>query len=158
MCSSGPSRDYEALAQAMIPVARIADPDGKMRAATDLLWEGLRDHGVHWLGFYKLTEAADEMVLVACRPKPACSPIGLHGVCGRGALEGRPQVVEDCHAMGDAHIVCDPANRSEVVVPLLGKDGPCRAVLDLDSRDLASFGERDAEGLAAVLRAAGLTE
>lgn len=156
MTQDHPRRNYGALAEKLRPLAAIADPDERMRAATDLLWEGLRDCGVHWLGFYKLTESSDAMVLVACRPKPACSPIGLHGVCGRGVLEGRPQVVEDCHALGDAHIVCDPANRSEVVVPLLGTDGSCRAVLDLDSKDLASFDDKDAEGLDGVLRAAGL--
>jgi putative methionine-R-sulfoxide reductase with GAF domain len=146
------------MAMKLRTAAPITNRDERMRVATDLLWEALRDCGVHWLGFYRLTESSDSMVLVACRPKPACSPIGLHGVCGRGCLERRFQVVEDCHALGDAHIVCDPANRSEVVVPLLGKNGSCRAVLDLDSRDLASFDERDAEGLATVLRAARLTE
>ena len=150
-------RDYPALANKLLTAASVTDRDERMRAATDLLWEGLSGQGVHWLGFYKLTEAGDAMVLVACRPKPACSPIGLHGVCGRGILERTSQVVEDCHALGASHIVCDPANRAEVVVPLIEADESCQAVLDLDSRDLASFSQEDARGLVEVLRAAGLT-
>jgi putative methionine-R-sulfoxide reductase with GAF domain len=150
-------RDYASLADALRPLASLPDDAEKMRAATDLLWQGLSGQGVHWLGFYALDGTGKAMVLVSCRPKPACSPIGLHGVCGRGVLERRAQVVEDCHALGEAHIVCDPANRSEVVVPLLGEDGSCSAVLDLDSQDLAAFTEEDARGFEAVLRAAGLT-
>jgi putative methionine-R-sulfoxide reductase with GAF domain len=150
-------RDYCALALQLRPVADLPDAEARMKAATEILWRELSPRGVNWLGFYTLTEDADAMVLVACRPKPACSPIGLHGVCGRGCLQRRSQVVEDCHALGDDHIVCDPANRSEVVVPLLEPDGTCRAVLDLDSRDLASFDASDAAGLEEALRAAGLS-
>ncbi len=128
-----------------------------MKALTGLLWERLSPQGVAWLGFYLLGPKGDSMVLEVCRPKPACSPIGLHGVCGRALKEGRPQIVADVHALGDRHIVCDPENRSEVVVPCFGAGGRCWGVLDLDSRELDSFGDGDAEGLARVLAAAGLT-
>jgi len=128
-----------------------------MRGLTELLWAGLSADGVAWLGFYLLGPKGDSLVLEVCRPKPACSPIGLHGVCGKALKEGRPQIVADVHALGDRHIVCDPENRSEVVVPCFGADGRCWGVLDLDSRDLDSFGAGDAEGLAQVLAAGGLT-
>ena len=129
----------------------------RLRVCVELLWEHLRGRGVHWLGVYLINESRDALLLRECRPGPACSPIPLHGVCGRAWKEGRPQVVEDVTALGEAHIVCDPANLSEVVVPLFDPDGACYGVLDLDSRQKAAFAEADAEGLRRVLRAAGLT-
>jgi|YelNatPaOPRAMG01_1025707.scaffolds.fasta_scaffold12998_1 putative methionine-R-sulfoxide reductase with GAF domain len=129
----------------------------RLRACVELLWEHLRGQGVDWLGVYLINDARDAMLLKECRPRPACSPIALHGVCGRAWKEGRPQVVPDVTALGEAHIVCDPANLSEVVVPLFEPDGTCYGVLDLDSRTKAAFSDADAQGLRSVLRAAGLT-
>ncbi len=129
----------------------------RMMAVVDVLWEHLRDRNVAWLGFYEITEARDAMLLRVCKPRPACSPIGLHGVCGLAWKEKASQVVDDVHALGADHIVCDPANLSEVVVPCLALDGTCWGVLDLDSRALSAFAQADAEGLRRVLLAAGLT-
>lgn len=126
------------------------------KALTDLLWEGLGQAGVDWLGFYVPDERGTSLLLAACRPVPACSPIGLHGVCGKAFREKRPQVVPDVRALGENHIVCDPRNLSEVVVPWLDGEGHCFAVLDLDSRSLSAFREEDVRGLEAVLKAAGL--
>ncbi len=108
------------------------------------------------MGFYKITDDKQEMLLVCRQPKPACSPIGLHGVCGRAWKERKAQVVADVHALGGDHIVCDPNNLSEVVVPVLEKNGECRYVLDLDSGELDSFGQEDVKGLELVLKSAGL--
>ena len=129
----------------------------RMRVVVDVLWSHLEDADVAWLGFYEISDAEDEMLLRVCRPKPACSPIGLHGVCGKSWREKLPQLVDDVHAMGAHHIVCDPANRSEVVVPCLDADRRCWGVLDLDSRSLAAFTGADVAGLERVLRTARLT-
>lgn len=150
-------RDYNASVIAATEVGRIEPLDERMRAITNVLHQQFADTGFAWLGFYRIGERRDEMTLVTCRPKPACSPIGLHGVCGRAWRERRPQIVADVHALGDDHIVCDPANLSEVVVPCLDPSGECYAVLDVDSRELASFSPADARGLERVLRAARLT-
>ena len=131
--------------------------DARMALVLDVVWKHTKDAGVAWLGFYTLAEEGSEMVLAACRPVPACSPIGLHGVCGRAWRERRVQIVPDVNALGEAHIVCDPSNLSEIVVPVLNGDGTCDAVLDLDSKELDAFGDPDAEGLTLVLRAAHLT-
>ena len=151
-------RDYDAC---VTEIRKLLEPeDGReerIRAVTDMLWERLKGEGVAWLGFYAINGAKNAMALSSCRPKPACSPIGLHGVCGKAWRTGRPQVVEDVHALGEEHIVCDPANRSEVVVPCFEKAGPCWGVLDLDSTELSSFTAADAQGLRKVLLAAGLT-
>ncbi len=133
------------------------DGEERMSVVTDILWQGLNDKGLDWVGFYVLADNEEEMVLVCREPKPACSPIGLHGVCGKALKDRTPQVVDDVHALGGDHIVCDPENLSEIVMPLIKEDGSCEAVLDLDSRQLSSFDGSDVLGLEKVLKAAGLT-
>ncbi|MGC8722624.1 MAG: GAF domain-containing protein [Acidobacteriota bacterium] len=151
-------REYEACERGLAEALPAhLGREGRLRACVELLWEHLRSRGVDWLGVYLINDARDAMLLHECRPRPACSPIPLHGVCGRAWKEGRPQVVPDVTALGEAHIVCDPANLSEVVVPLFEPDGTCYGVLDLDSRTKAAFTDADAEGLRRALQAAGLT-
>ena len=146
------TREYDEIA-AML--SAVGGREQRMRAVVDALWEGLMGTGVSWVGFY-LPEGADQLVLGPRRDKPACSPIGLHGVCGAAYRTGRPQIVADVKALGENYVACDPRDRSEVVVPLLDAAGKCTAVLDLDSHEVGSFDESDVEGLKAVLRAAGL--
>ena len=151
-------RDYQACVHELKSAGlKRLSRDARMALVLDVLWKHTHDAGVGWLGFYTLAEGKGEMVLAVCRPVPACSPIGLQGVCGRAWRERRVQIVPDVHALGEAHIVCDPSNLSEIVVPALNGDGTCDAVLDLDSKELDAFGDFDAEGLRAVLSAAGLS-
>jgi putative methionine-R-sulfoxide reductase with GAF domain len=146
-------RPYGALARQLTPVG---DRRQHMQAVVDTLWHGLKDTGVSWVGFY-LHEGRDELVGGPRQPKPACSPIGLHGVCGQAFTRREPRIVRDVRELGAAYIPCDPRDRSEIVVPLVEQDGTCRGVLDLDSHDLDSFTPGDEAGLQLVLRAAGLT-
>mgnify|MGYP002398774279 CR=1 FL=1 len=144
---------------AEIAAEKIKDIDSaeqRMETVTDVLWQGMKDKGLAWVGFYKITDDRKEMLLVCRQPKPACSPIGLHGVCGRAWKEKKAQVVADVHALGGDHIVCDPKNLSEVVVPVFEKNGECLYVLDLDSGELDSFGEEDVKGLEMMLKKVGL--
>jgi GAF domain-containing protein len=67
-------------------------------------------------------------------------------------------VVHDVWELGESYVTCDPRDRSEVVVPLIDKDGSCWAVLDLDSHEVGAFTEADAQGLTSALRAAGLAQ
>ena len=128
----------------------------RMTRVVDLLWEALQPTGVSWLGFY-LHQGKPELILGPRRDKPACSPIGLQGVCGQAFTLRRAMVVRDVNELGSNYIACDPRDRSEVVVPCLSADGTCWGVLDLDSHEVGAFDDPDAEGLACVLRAAGLT-
>lgn len=151
-----PPRPYETIA------ARISvtgSREERMKAVVDILWEGLRDKGVSWVGFYTdKPGASDEarLVLGPCRDKAACSPIGLHGVCGQAFRFRQPRIVPDVTQLGPDYIACDPRDRSEITVPLLDADERCWAVLDLDSHDLAAFDHGDEQGLRLVLKAAGL--
>lgn len=116
----------------------------------------MHDDGVSWVGFYLKDPSAEQLVLGPRRDKPACSPIGLHGVCGRCYGEARPIVVRDVTALAGGYIACDPRDRAEIVVPLIDASGACYAVLDLDSFDVGAFESDDAVQLLQVLRRAGL--
>jgi putative methionine-R-sulfoxide reductase with GAF domain len=135
-----------------------ADRHVRMQAFVRAAWEPLAPTGVSWLGFYERDPSdASQLLLAAREPKPACSPIGLHGACGQCLLAARPLVVRDVAELGAGYIACDPRDRSEVVVPCLEASGRAWGVLDLDSHDLGSFGPADAEALASLLRMAGLS-
>lgn len=132
----------------------------------DVLWEALAPTGVSWIGFYVGPGVSageggvagpEQMLLGPRRDKPACSPIGLHGVCGRGWRERRSIVVRDVAVLGADYVACDPRDKSEVVVPLFDDAGGCWGVLDADSFDVGSFDASDAERLERVLVACGLS-
>ncbi len=157
------TRDYGPLIRA----ARAAHWSGQaaaMQGVVELLWGAFGDPGVHtpgrgysWVGFYLHGPGAEEMTLAVRRNKPACSPIGLHGMCGRCWQTRRAIVVDDVATLGAGYIACDPKDRSELVVPCVGGDGACWGVLDADSWDLAAFDGLDATGAMELLAAAGLT-
>ena len=130
----------------------------RLRRLADLVWEALAPTGVSWAGFYLPAPDEASLVLGPSRDKPACSPIGLHGVCGRAFRERRSVIVRDVAALGRGYVACDPRDRSEVVAPLLDAAGACTGVLDLDSFDVGAFDASDAAGLEVMLRSAGLLE
>lgn len=168
------TRDYAPIASALRELPREADRQTRMQAVVDLLWEAFGrgepgendldsysrhgDGAISWVGFYTPVPGKDEMVLGPRRDKPACSPIGLHGACGRAMLSRKTLVIPDVSRLGEGYIACDPRDRSELVVPCLEKTGACWGVLDLDSHDSSAFYERDAYALMLVLRAAGLSQ
>jgi len=152
------TRDYAAVAALLSPVGTR---DERMTAVVNALWEAFGEAGYSWVGFYLDQGGAPDdqrLILGPRRDKPACSPIGLHGVCGRALLTKRAFIVRDVKDLGDNYIACDPRDRSEIVIPLVDETGSCWGVLDIDSHEVGAFDERDANGLRAVLRAAALTE
>ncbi len=146
-------RNYADLAK---QIDRLTDRDQRMQAFVDIVWESLRACGVSWIGFY-VHDSGEQLVLGPRRDKPACSPIGLHGACGRVFLSRRPLVVRDVAELGENYIACDPRDRSELVIPLLDEDRNCWGVLDVDSHDLGAFDETDVDGLGLLRLKAGLT-
>ncbi len=147
-----PTRDYGLPAAA---VNASGDREHRMRLVVDALWTLLHDKGCSWIGFYLKTDG-EELVLGPRRDKPACSPIGLHGACGRCWLLRRPLLVTDVAKLGAGYIACDPRDRSEAVIPCIDEHSVCWGVLDADSFDLAAFDQSDVSGMVAVLRKAGL--
>ncbi len=127
-----------------------------MQTVVDGLWDHLQDTGVSWIGFYLYVPEQDEMVLGPRRDKPACSPIGMQGACGRAFRDNTALIVRDVKELGENYIACDPKDRSEVALPIHDAGGAPIGVLDLDSFDVGSFDETDIAGLQRVLAAAGL--
>ena len=152
------SRNY----QAVIDQLRSSSSrDQRMRAVVDALWAAFENLGYSWVGFYidQPNEQDDQrLVLGPCRDKPACSPIGLHGVCGQALRSRKPRIVEDINEVGENYIACDPRDRSEIVIPCIDDDGKCWGVLDVDSWEIGAFDESDERGLLAALEAGGLTQ
>lgn len=111
-----------------------------------LLFQSLPD--VNWVGFY-LPEG-DDLVVGPFQGKPACARIPFNkGVCGTAAAQCETIVVPDVNEF-PGHIFCDPASRSEIVVPLLNW-GKLLGVLDVDSAKVNRFDEEDKEGLESVI-------
>ena len=100
--------------------------------------------GFWWTGFYRVI--GDELVLGPFQGPLACTRIAYgRGVCGTAWKERRTIVVPDVEQF-PGHIACSSASRSEIVVPVF-QDGKVIAVLDIDSDQLATFNETDAEYL-----------
>jgi len=99
---------------------------------------------INWCGFYVLR--GEDLVLGPFQGKPACVriPVGK-GVCGEAAARRQTIVVPDVNRF-PGHITCDPASRSEIVVPVVEED-VLRGVLDVDSPEPGRFDEEDSVGL-----------
>ncbi|MDW8478908.1 MAG: GAF domain-containing protein [Xanthomonadales bacterium] len=105
--------------------------------------------GLNWCGFYFWN--GRELVLGPFQGRPACTRIGWgRGVCGSALAARRSLVVPEVSDF-PGHIACDPASRSEVVVPLWRGDAPF-GVLDLDSPLPGRFDEEDRIGLEALAK------
>jgi GAF domain-containing protein len=52
----------------------------------------------------------------------------------------------------EGHIACSSLSRSEIVVPLHDSQGNVVGVLDIDSKELATFDEVDAQWLEEIAR------
>ena len=105
---------------------------------------------INWCGFYLLR--GEELVLGPFQGKPACVriPVGK-GVCGTAAARRATLVVPDVNRF-PGHIACDPASRSEIVVPIL-ENGVLRGVLDVDAPEPGRFDEEDRTGLERLVEA-----
>ena len=133
-------RDLAAALEAL--VTGEPDPIANMANAAALIWETLP--GLNWAGFYRNIDG--ELVLGPFQGRAACIRIPFgKGVCGAAAQSLQVQRVEDVHAF-PGHIACDAASRSEIVVPIVGRDGKLVAVLDLDSPEPARFDAEDEAG------------
>ena len=113
------------------------DMTAKMANVSALLHH---EFGFWWTGFYRVV--GDGLVLGPFQGPLACVHIGFgRGVCGTAWKERRTLVVPDVEQFA-GHIACSSESKSEVVVPML-VDGVVVAVLDIDSRHLATFDETD---------------
>lgn len=109
------------------------------------------DDRFDWTGFYRVT-APGLMKIGPYQGGHGCLTIPFdRGVCGACATTGEAQLVPDVDAF-PGHIACASSTRSELVLPVFGRDGDLIAVFDIDSDRPAAFTAEDATELAAMLR------
>ena len=97
--------------------------------------------GFFWTGFYRVI--GRELVLGPFQGPVACMHIPFgRGVCGKAWQRGETIVVPDVEQF-PGHIACSSLSRSEIVVPVMSATGEVMAVLDIDSRELATFDDTD---------------
>ena len=98
-----------------------------------------------WIGLYLLKD--NHLVLGPFQGPPACVFLTLDaGICAVCVREKQSIIVPDVHTF-PGHIACDPASKSEIVVPLFNSSEELVAVLDVDSVLPDFFDEVDREYL-----------
>lgn len=140
-------------------LSETSDAYSNMANVSALLYNLFREHyesPVNWVGFY-VCKTAVNTELKAHQPtwevltlgpfvgKPARTLIPFSkGVCGRCVTDRKTQVVSDVHAV-EYHLSCDPASKSEIVVPIWSQGPNPRvvAVLDIDSPVVNCFQAED---------------
>ena len=113
--------------------------------------------GFFWTGFYRVmpkTGSKDasekELVLGPFQGPVACMHIPFgKGVCG-SAWQRKETIVVPNVELFPGHIACSSLSRSEIVVPVFSPSGEVVAVLDIDSRELATFDDTDRRWLEAI--------
>ena len=104
--------------------------------------------GFWWTGFYIVK--GEQLVLGPFQGPVACTRIGFgKGVCGASWERRETIVVPNVHEF-PGHIACSSLSQSEIVVPMFRGDEVC-AVLDIDSKELATFDETDKEWLERIV-------
>ena len=104
--------------------------------------------GFFWTGFYRVKDG--ELVLGPFQGPVACMHIKFgRGVCGTAWKQRETIVVPDVEQF-PGHIACSSLSRSEIVVPLFSNDGEVQAVLDIDSKELATFDDVDRQYLEGI--------
>ena len=124
--------------------------------------------GFFWTGFYRVVPKVQsdgscvpsvasgkpisdkELVLGPFQGPVACMHIPFgKGVCGSAWQRKETIVVPDVEQF-PGHIACSSLSRSEIVVPVFSQAGEVVAVLDIDSKELATFDETDRQYLEAI--------
>ena len=104
---------------------------------------------VSWAGFYLVKDG--KLILGPFQGKIACTEIKFgKGVCGITVEKKETIIVKDVHKF-PGHIACDSESNSEIVVPIF-KNGELYGVLDLDSKKLERFDEKDKELLESLVK------
>ena len=106
--------------------------------------------GFWWTGFYRVKNG--ELVLGPFQGPVACMHIGFgKGVCGTAWKEQRTIIVPDVEQF-PGHIACSSLSRSEIVVPIFSQNGEVTGVLDIDSKELATFDDIDQQYLERICK------
>ncbi len=106
-----------------------------------------------WTGFYLLQNG--KLQVGPYQGSLACIDLPVDaGVCWAAIRKKETFIVTDVHAF-PGHIACDSRSKSEIVIPLKNEQGEITGVLDVDSKELASFDEIDAFWLEKMIKLIG---
>ena len=106
--------------------------------------------GFFWTGFYRVV--GGELLLGPFQGPVACMHIQFgRGVCGTAWEQRKTIVVPDVEQFPE-HIACSSLSRSEIVVPVITKEGSVVAVLDIDSKELGTFDDIDRQYLEEICK------
>ena len=144
--------DYATLA-ATIAALTEGEDDAISLMATIVCEVHHSDERFDWTGFYRVV-GPDLLKIGPYQGGHGCLVIPFsRGVCGAAARTGQVQLVPDVDAF-PGHIACASSTRSEIVLPVRGKDGQLLAVFDIDSDLPDAFDQEDADRLQSILAGA----
>ena len=119
---------------------------GALSNAAALIHETM---GFFWTGFYLVKD--NILHLGPFQGPVACYTIPYgKGVCGTSWKEGKTLVVKDVEEF-PGHIACSSLSRSEIVVPIF-KASKIIGVLDIDSKEIATFDNTDKDYLEKAMK------
>lgn len=108
------------------------------------------DDRFDWTGFYRVV-GPELLKIGPYQGGHGCLVIPFsRGVCGAAARMRQTQLVPDVDAF-PGHIACASSTRSELVLPVFGREGRLIGVLDIDSDLPDAFTPDDARELEAIL-------
>jgi L-methionine (R)-S-oxide reductase len=146
------SSDRSTIYKALLPQieALIADESDLTANLANISAALKESFGFFWVGFY--TVKAGQLVLGPFQGPIACTRIPFHkGVCGAAYRAAKTIIVPDVDAF-PGHIACSSASKSEIVLPILHKNGTVAMVLDIDSVELNDFSDVDEAELSKIIR------
>ena len=146
-----PQVDYDALSKS---VAALTDGETDEIAlmATIACEVHHADDRFDWTGFYRVV-APELLKIGPYQGGHGCLVIPFdRGVCGAAARTGTVQRVADVDAF-PGRIACASSTRSEIVLPVFGRNNRLIGVFDIDSNQPDAFTEQDETGLSAILAA-----
>ncbi len=119
---------------------------GALANAAALIHETM---GFFWTGFYLVKD--NILHLGPFQGPVACYTIPYgKGVCGTSWKESKTLVVKDVEEF-PGHIACSSLSRSEIVVPIF-KASKIIGVLDIDSKEIATFDNTDKDYLEKAMK------
>lgn len=138
----------------------VTDPIAKMATVASMLTEYFPRSQHFWTGFYRADRrdnGKNQLVVGPYQGTLGCIFIPYeNGVCGAVATLEKTKIVPDVdHIDNDPEIKnvihCDSTAKSEIVVPIFGKDHKLIGVYDVDSTEYDAFDEIDQRYLEAIM-------
>ena len=132
--------------EVLIEIRGAAGSAGNLKALQEYIVEIIPTQLSHynWTGFYMLDpDDPGTLVLGPFRGAPTEHvriPV-TEGICGAAVAQGKSVVIDDVSA-DPRYLACSIETKSEIVVPIRA-NGIIIGEIDIDSHDLAAFGDAD---------------